>query len=151
MADKPASRRVDAALVRTMAELLAETGLGEIEYGEDGWHVRVAAPRAAAAAAIPAPMPAAAPLPAPGPSGGAEEHPGAVRSPMVGVVYTKPEPDAPFFVQAGDTVKAGDTVMLIEAMKVFNPITAPSAGKVTRILVSNGEPVEYGEPLIIIE
>lgn len=154
MADKSASRRVDADLIRSMAELLAETGLGEIEYGEGDWRVRVAAPRAAAVS-IPVPVPApASPLTAPcapAAPGGIEEHPGALRSPMVGFVYTAPEPDAPSFVKVGDAVKAGDTVLLIEAMKVFNPIAAPQAGTVTRILITSGDPVEYGEPLIVIE
>lgn len=155
MADtKKKGATVDTDLIRTLASLLEETGLGEIEYGTDDWHIRIAAPSTTIAAPAPA---AAAPMPAaPGaaPSGGgaeAADHPGTVRSPMVGVVYTASDPDTPSFVSVGDTVAAGDTLLLIEAMKVFNPITAPKAGTVSRILVSNGDPVEFGEPLVVIE
>ena len=150
MADDIPSTKVDADLIRTLAALLEETGLGEIEYSEADWHVRVAAPQAATAvgATMVAAPPSAAPAAA---EAAAPDHPGAVRSPMVGVVYTASDPDTPPFVRVGDTVKAGDTLLLIEAMKVFNQITAPKAGNVVRVLVSNGDPVEYGEPLVIIE
>ncbi len=147
---------IDSDLVRKMADLLEDTGLTEIEYAhQDGWHIRVAkggmmsAPVVAAPAA---PAPAAAVAPAAEASAAdLANHPGAVSSPMVGVAYLNPDPDSPQFVNLGDTVTEGQTLMLIEAMKVFNPIHAPKAGKVTQILVENGSPVEYGEPLIIIE
>ena len=110
-----------------------------------------AAPVAAAAPAAPA-----APKAAPAPAAPVSEEdyaklPGAVKSPMVGVVYLSSDPNSPDYVKVGDTVSAGDTVCLIEAMKTFNPVKAHMAGKITKILVSGGDPVEYGEPLIIIE
>ncbi|MCW8834890.1 MAG: acetyl-CoA carboxylase biotin carboxyl carrier protein [Rhodospirillales bacterium] len=144
-------KEFDDDLVRKLAELLDETGLSEIEYGKDDWHIRVARQTAvttavhhAPAAAPPAPAVEAAPA-APA------AHPGAVKSPMVGVAYLCPEPGAPDFVKPGDTVTEGQTILLIEAMKVFNPIHAPRAGKVTSVLIENSAPVEYGEPLVIIE
>jgi len=158
-AAKPSS--VDAELVRQLAELLNETGLSEIEYGKDDWHIRVSRGGGvmthAVAGPAPAPMMASssAPMPAAGEAADLGDdpsnHPGAVKSPMVGVVYTSPDPDTPNYVKVGDQVNEGDTVMLIEAMKVFNPIRAPKSGKVSRILISSGSPVEYGEPLLIVE
>jgi acetyl-CoA carboxylase biotin carboxyl carrier protein len=148
---------IDADLVRELASLLAETGLTEIEYGTDSWRVRVARNPAPAAAllGLGEEAGARAPLgPAPAPPDEAEallQHPGLLTSPMVGVVYTAPEPGAPPFVKVGDRVEAGATLLLIEAMKVFNPIRAPRAGVIVRMLVSNGVPVEYGEPLVVIE
>ena len=140
---------IDADLVRKLAELLDETGMTEIEYGTTDWHLRVSkgggAP-AVVAAPVAVPAPAVAVEGAP-----AESHPGTLKSPMVGVVYTLPEPDAPPMIKVGDPVTEGQTVLLIEAMKVFNPIKAPRAGTVTRIFVSNGDPVEFGEPLLVIE
>lgn len=159
-AEKPAndSLGVDADLVRQLAKLLEETGLSEIEYGRDEWHIRVSRGGGVAVQSVMASAPAAA-APAPAADGGAAapeaddaaSHPGAVCSPMVGVVYTSPDPDTAAFVKVGDQVNEGDTVLLVEAMKVFNPIRAPKSGKVTRILISSGSPVEYGEPLLIIE
>ena len=105
-------------------------------------------------AATSTPAPAAPAAPAPAAPVSEEDYaklPGAVKSPMVGVVYLSSDPNSPDYVKVGDTVSAGDTVCLIEAMKTFNPVTAHMAGKVTKILVSGGDPVEYGEPLIIIE
>jgi acetyl-CoA carboxylase biotin carboxyl carrier protein len=153
---------IDADLVRKLAALLDETGLTEIELGgPEGWKVRVAkqpAPLAASFATAPAAQAAnpAAPAPAAVSAAQAAEadvaaHPGLVKSPMVGVAYTSSEPGAPPFVRVGDHVSEGQTLLLIEAMKVFNPIPAPRAGKVARILVANGAPVEYGEPLLVIE
>lgn len=141
---------IDAALVKKLADLLDETGLTEIEYGADGWHLRVSKGRAAPVALAPAaaPLPAATEAQA---AAAADNHPGALKSPMVGVAYTQSEPDAPPMVKVGDQVVEGQTVLLIEAMKVFNPIKAPRAGTVTRIFVSNGAPVEFGEPLLVIE
>jgi acetyl-CoA carboxylase biotin carboxyl carrier protein len=145
-------------LVRSLADILKETGLTEIEYGNGDWHVRVSktpAPVAALAAGAQIAGPLAAPPGAPAEAAPAGEqlanHPGVVVSPMVGIAYTMPEPGAAPFVQVGDRIKAGDTLLLIEAMKVFNPIKAPRAGTVTRILATNGSPVEFGEPLMIIE
>lgn len=154
---KKDTTELNEELVRKLAEILKETGLTEIEYGAGDWHVRVSkspAPIAAVAGAgfAPAGLPAAAAADsaAPAPETLAN-HPGVIISPMVGIAYTLPEPGAPPFVQAGDRVNAGDTLLLIEAMKVFNPIKAPRGGTVARILITNGAPVEFGEPLMIIE
>ncbi len=144
------STAIDEDLVRKLADLLDETGLTEIEYGAEGWHLRVA--RGVMQAAPPAAVPQS-PV-EPGETAGeadASAHPGVVVSPMVGMAYTSPDPDTPPYVKVGDQVSEGDTLMLIEAMKVFNPIKAPRAGKVTRILIDTGTPVEFGEPLLIIE
>ncbi len=146
--------------VRELARILADTGLTEIEIeGKDG-RIRVArahppaaqittqaaAPASGLAPAAPVPVTVATPAP--------EDdalHPGAILSPMVGIVYLSPEPGAPPFVQIGQDVQAGQTVVLIEAMKTFNQVKAPKAGVVRRILVTPGAPVEYGEPLLIVE
>ncbi len=147
---------INEDLVRQLAGLLDETGLSEIEYGNDGLTIRVAkhaqvtavaATSGAAAPPLSAPPPAAAALEEPS----FNDHPGAVTSPMVGVVYLSPEPNSPPFVQAGDEVTEGQTLFLIEAMKVFNPIAAPRSGKVAHILVDSETPVEFGEPLAVIE
>jgi len=140
-------------LVRELAELLNETGLTEIEYGQDDWHIRIAKNVTVTASAAPVAVGAAVggPALAPADDGDLSNHPGSVPSPMVGVVYLSADPDTPAFVQVGDAVSEGQTLCLIEAMKVFNPIHAPKAGKVTRVLVSGGSPVEFGEPLFIIE
>lgn len=148
----------DSGLVRSLASLLDETNLTEIEYENEGTRIRVArqitysavAPVAPVAAAPAAPVAAAAPAAAPAAADPAS-HPGALKSPMVGVAYLAPEPGKPFFVAIGDTVAVGQTLLLIEAMKTYNPIRAAKAGKVTQILVEDGQPVEYGEPLMIIE
>jgi len=145
--------QIDSELVHQLARLLDETGLTEIEYGTQEWHLRVAkggiAPAAAAVPTVSAPSPAAV-----SPSAAENDpakHPGVVISPMVGVAYIRPEPDSPAFIEVGDEVREGQTLLLIEAMKVFNPIKCTRGGKVTRILVANGAPVEYGEPLLIVE
>jgi acetyl-CoA carboxylase biotin carboxyl carrier protein len=147
----------DQALIRDLAELLEETGLSEIEIEREGMRVRVArqvsvaapvyAATAAQAAAAPAAA-AAAPAPTVADPG---KHPGAVPSPMVGTAYLAPEPSAAPFVEIGARVAQGQTIMIIEAMKTMNHIPAPKAGVVTAILVGNGQPVEFGEPLAIIE
>jgi len=143
---------IDEDLIRTLAELLNETGLSEIEYGKDGLNIRVARNVSVAAVApTAAPVIAAATTAPVDDTDDLASHPGAVASPMVGVAYTSSDPDSPPFVKVGDQVSVGQTLVLIEAMKVFNPITAPKAGKVTRILIENGSPVEFGAPLIIIE
>ena len=143
---------IDEKLVRQLADILAETGLTEIEVQEGEKRVRVSrAAQAAAAApvvAAAAPAPAqAAPAAAPAPEASAAN---ALKSPMVGTVYLAPEPGADDFVKVGDPVKPGDTVLIVEAMKVMNPITATSAGTVKAILVDNGQPIEFDQPLIVI-
>lgn len=139
---------VDDELIRKLAGIMDETGLTEIEIGSDGLNLRVArggtVVAAAPAAAPAAASPAAAEIPH-------ADHPGVVTSPMVGVAYLAAEPGAAPFVNVGDTVTSGQVVFLIEAMKVFNQIKAPQAGKVTKIFVEAGAPVEFGEPLLIIE
>ena len=144
---------VDAALVRQLAELLDETGLNEIEIGRGDMHVRVSKGGGQVVhASVPAAAPAAAAPVDSGDSSGESATPaGAVTSPMVGVVYLSPDPGSDVYVTVGDQVAEGDTLCLIEAMKVFNPIRSPRAGKVTRILVNSGSPVEFGEALIVIE
>ena len=145
---------VDHKLIHELTKLLDETGLTEIEIEQNGQRVRVArsavaaAPAPARAVSQPAPQPvaesAAAPLdPA--------KHPGVVISPMVGTAYVSPEPGAKPFIEVGATVKAGETLLIIEAMKTMNQIPAPRAGTVIQILFEDGQPVEFGEPLVIIE
>lgn len=156
----------DVAFIKALAELLRANDLSELqvkrEYGEDdSLNVRVSRQMTAApvAAAMPvaAPAPMAAPV-APGAAapaalegGDPAQDPNALTSPMVGTAYLQPEPGAASFVSTGDTVKEGQTVLIIEAMKTMNQIAAPRAGKVTRIFVEDGSPVEYGAPLMIIE
>lgn len=148
---------VDTALVRELAELLAETGLSEIEVEDGARKIRVAretVPPAAALAHHAAPRAAAAPAPAPAATSreqtAAPDVSGALTSPMVGTVYLAAEPDSPNFVSIGDTVKEGQTLVIIEAMKVMNPIAADKAGTVKAILVENAQPVEFGQPLVVI-
>jgi len=144
---------IDADAIRKLADLMTETGLAEIELSEGDRSVRVSragTPVATVAAIAPPHHAEAIAAQAVSPASLAG-HPGAVTSPMVGTAYLQPEPEAPRFVDVGDTVRVGDTVLIIEAMKVMNPIKAPRAGTVTQILVSDGQPVEYGEPLMIIE
>lgn len=144
---------VNTDLIRELAEILDSTGLTEIEVGRDDWHVRVARESTTVAATVAAPVTAPVAVAAsPAPVGGAApDHPGTLSSPMVGVSYMASDPDSDPYVKVGDTVSEGDTVMIIEAMKVFNDIKAPRSGKVTRIFVGNGSPVEFGEPLMVIE
>ncbi len=140
-------------LVRELAELLTESNLSEIEYDSGTWRIRVIRQPTSAppSPAPPVGLPATAQTQAASDESTLLAHPGLLTSPMVGVVYTSPEPDAPPFVRVGDLVQAGDPVLLIEAMKVFNTIAAPRAGKIIRIFVASGQPVEFGEPLLIIE
>ena len=149
-----ADSRIDQQMIRDLADLLNETGLTEIEWSEGPLKVRVtkggAAPVYAAAAPVAAAAPAAVAAAA-APTGDDASHPGAVKSPMVGTVYTAPEPGAPAFVKVGDSVNAGQTVLIVEAMKTMNPITATKGGRVVRILIENQQPVEFGQPLLIIE
>jgi acetyl-CoA carboxylase biotin carboxyl carrier protein len=147
---------MDTEFVRKLAQVLHETNLGEIELGDGDKRIRVARPTMTvaaapvAAAAAPAAAPAAAGA---APAGGNDlgKHPGAVKSPMVGTAYLAPEPGKPNFVAVGDKVTAGQTLLIIEAMKTFNPIKAPKAGTIMQILVDNARPVEFGEPLMIVE
>jgi len=151
---KPTKSIVDRELIEELTRLLDETGLTEIEIEQDGKRVRVA--RAATAGAAP---PAAVRVEV-APKGPVEaaavpldlsKHPGVVISPMVGTAYGAPEPGAKPFIDIGSKVKAGDTLLIIEAMKTMNQIPAPRAGTVVQILFEDGQPVEFGEPLVIIE
>jgi acetyl-CoA carboxylase biotin carboxyl carrier protein len=160
MADKPSEKngRFDTGLIRELAAILREADLGEIEIEQGGTRIKVVKPVAAVQMAAPsyAPAPAAAApvaaaAAAPVAVASLRDHPGAVKSPMVGTVYLQAEEGAKKFVTVGDTVAAGATLLLIEAMKTFNPVTAPRAGKVTHILIDNQQPVEFGEPLVVIE
>ena len=156
---KPPKSNIDLELVHTLAELLEETGLSEIEYGRDGLKIRVAKnfinsneparpiqPNIASADTdvVSSDLAQNAETSAPG-------HPGMIKSPMVGVVYTAPEPNSPPFIRVGDEVVEGQTLFLIEAMKVFNPITSQKTGKITHIFVDTETPVEFDEPLAIID
>ena len=140
----------DPDVIRALAAVLAETGLSEIEIAEKDSRIRVVRATATASVAV-APVTLAPLAAAPPPTPDESSHPGAVTSPMVGVAYLSPEPGAPPFVTVGQSVTAGQTVLLIEAMKTFNQIKAPKAGTVARILVANSTPVEYGEVLMILE
>ncbi|MBF5095335.1 acetyl-CoA carboxylase biotin carboxyl carrier protein [Azospirillum sp. INR13] len=148
-----ASFDIDGDLVRKLADLLRETGLSEIEFAEGEKRIRVTRPTAAQTVAVQAaPVLAAAPVAAAAaPAGKPASHPGAVTSPMVGTAYLAAEPGGTPFVRPGDVVKAGQTIMIIEAMKVMNPIKAPRGGTVAEVLVSDAQPVEFGEVLLIIE
>jgi acetyl-CoA carboxylase biotin carboxyl carrier protein len=146
----PAKSGIDADAVRDLAKLLKETGLTEIEIEHKGARIRVSRGAVAAAAAAPAPAPvsaAAAPAAAPAASGPVA---GAVPSPMVGTVYLSPEPGKPAFTAVGKSVKEGDTLFIIEAMKTMNAITAPKGGTVREITVADGSPVEFGQTLCVI-
>lgn len=148
----------DEELVRRLSHLLKETDLSEIEYETGGHRIRVARQINVQASAPAAPVqPAqaggeAASAPRPSPEDTSEQvPPGAVTSPMVGTVYVAPDPSSPAFVKVGDQVSEGQTLMIIEAMKVMNPMPAPRAGTVTQVLISDGQPVEFGEPLLVLE
>ena len=162
-ADPVETPSIDARLVRKLADILKDTGLSEIEVEHAGLKIRVARELTVAAAAtqyVQAPAPQAyAPAPAPAtaaPAAEAAPAPAAragdaVKSPMVGTVYLSPQPGADAFIKVGDTVTAGQTLLIVEAMKTMNPISAPKAGKVVEILVADAQPVEFGEPLVIVE
>lgn len=155
MTDKSTgTMQVDVKLVRQLAELLDETKLSEIEVEDGGRKIRVARTITAVAApalAFAAPAAGAAPTAAPVAALPPADHPGTIKSPMVGTAYLAASPEAAPFVSVGATVAEGDTLIIIEAMKVMNPIIAPRAGKVTQILVSAGQPVEFDQPLVIVE
>ena len=144
---------VDEGLIRGLAELLNETGLSEIEIEQKGLRIRIARNLTVAAAVAAQPAVSSAPGIAVGASSAkeADDHPGTLKSPMVGTAYRAAEPGAPAFVEVGSVVKQGETLLIIEAMKTMNHIPAPRPGTVKAILVEDGQPVEFGEPLIIIE
>ncbi|MCW5747162.1 MAG: acetyl-CoA carboxylase biotin carboxyl carrier protein [Alphaproteobacteria bacterium] len=144
----------DLDLVRQLADMLKETGLSEIEYEVGDRRIRVSRAAATVMATAPAMLPAASVAPSGGPAApGSDDsaHPGAVKSPMVGTAYLSPEPGKPAFVSVGDKVAAGQTLLIIEAMKTFNPIKAPKSGTVTRVVVDNAQPVEFDQVLMIVE
>ncbi|HEX8364606.1 MAG TPA: acetyl-CoA carboxylase biotin carboxyl carrier protein [Allosphingosinicella sp.] len=148
--------RVDADLVRQLAELLNENELTEIEVADGERRIAVKRQLTVAQAMQGVAAPAAAPAPAPAPPAPAADvnpanHPGAVKSPMVGTVYLSGEPGARPFVSPGGAVAEGDTLVIIEAMKVMNPIVAPRSGTVRQVLVQDGQPVEFDQPLVIVE
>jgi acetyl-CoA carboxylase biotin carboxyl carrier protein len=145
------SPAVDHDVIRDLAKLLDETGLTEIEYERDGTSIRVARHTNASGGRVWAEAPRAASASAPAEIADPALHPGVVTSPMVGTTYLASAPDAKPFVDVGSQVKAGETLIIIEAMKTMNQIPAPRSGTVTQILVENGQPVEFGEPLMIIE
>lgn len=156
------SNPLDTKVISRLAEILDKSNLTELEYEDEGCRIClsrqvnvVPAPAHAPLPPIPpapAPVPAAAPAaPAPSAEEDYSKHPGSVKSPMVGVVYLSSDPNSPNYVKVGDTVAEGDTVCLIEAMKTYNPVKAHKGGKVVKILVESGDPVEYGEPLVVIE
>lgn len=155
--DKKTTGSVDPELVRELASILTDTGLSEIEVSQGDLKLRLS--RTFTVSATLPPPPVQASMPASAPAASAEpsrsddlrSHPGAVTSPMVGTAYLSPEPGAAMFVKLGDTVNEGQTLLIVEAMKTFNPIPAPRAGKVARIIVSDGQPVEFGQPLVILE
>lgn len=153
-APRSGAMNIDAKLVRQLADMLAETGLTEIEVEDGDRKIRVSRGTVAAA---PAPLAVAAPAAAPAaaaPTAPAAEPAvdlaNAVKCPMVGTAYLLPEPGAAPFVSVGDTVKTGQTLLIIEAMKVMNPITAPRDGVIKQVMIENGQPVEYDQPLVVI-
>jgi acetyl-CoA carboxylase biotin carboxyl carrier protein len=157
-ADPVETPSIDARLVRKLADILKDTGLSEIEVEHAGLKIRVARELTMAPAAttyVQAPQ-AYAPAAAPTAAAAAVEAPAAragevVKSPMVGTVYMSPQPGADAFIKVGDTVAAGQTLLIVEAMKTMNPISAPKAGKIVEILVADAQPVEFGEPLVVVE
>ncbi|MFN3890494.1 MAG: acetyl-CoA carboxylase biotin carboxyl carrier protein [Beijerinckiaceae bacterium] len=164
----PAAKEIDVAIVEALGEVLARLDLAEVEVERGDLRVRVtrhlaatqtivsAAPAGAPAHGVIAPPPGVAAIPvAPAVAAAtvdsADDHPGAVKSPMVGTAYRRPSPDAKPFIEVGSQVKSGEKILLVEAMKTFNEIVAPRSGTVTSILVDDGQPVEYGQTLVIIE
>lgn len=151
--DSKEKTSIEQEAIRELAQLLVETGLSEIEIEKSGLRIRVARTLSIAAGTIATPVgPGAAAGPAvPPPPADVALHPGAVKSPMVGTAYRSPEPGAASFIEIGARVSQGQTLLIIEAMKTMNHIPAPKAGTVTQILFENGQPVEFGEPLVVIE
>jgi acetyl-CoA carboxylase biotin carboxyl carrier protein len=151
--DNKDQRSPEHGLIRDLAELLNETGLSEIELEREGMRIRVARQltMTAVAAQMPQMAPASSVAAAPAKPVDPIGHPGTVKSPMVGTSYRAPEPGAANFIEIGTRVSQGQTLLIIEAMKTMNHIPAPRAGTVTTILFDNGQPVEFGEPLVIVE
>lgn len=149
-----AALQIDAAAVRELADLLEQTGLGEIEIEQGGQRIRVARQGATAPVApmhmSTAPAVSEAPIGSPKPEGRAPIREGAITSPMVGTVYVSPEPGRPPFVKVGDTVREGDTLLIVEAMKTMNPIMATRSGTVKEICVQDAQPVEFGQALLVL-
>lgn len=149
--------KIDSDAIKELADLLNETGLTEIEVADGDKAIRVSKGGSviAAAQASPVTMPSDPAVPQKAsmdaPAQTAVSHPGAIKSPMVGTAYMQSEPGAPSFVKKGDSVSAGDTLIIIEAMKVMNPIKAETSGTVTQLFVENGQPVEFGDVLMVIE
>ena len=152
---KTATASNEVSFVKELADILDQTGLAELEYENEAVAIRLSRVTTAVPAVASAPVAATAPAAIDEPvaelSANLTDHPGAVKSPMVGTVYTAPEPDAPAFITEGVTVTAGQTLLIVEAMKVMNPITAPKAGTVVKIFVQNAQPIEFGETLVIVE
>jgi acetyl-CoA carboxylase biotin carboxyl carrier protein len=148
--DQGEASGTEQQLIRELADLLNETGLSEIEIEKSGLKIRVAR-TVSIQSAVAAPAVAAPGAPVKPVASDPSKHPGAVKSPMVGTAYRSPEPGAPPFIEVGTRVNQGDTLLIIEAMKTMNQIPATHSGKVTMILIENGQPVEFGEPLVIIE
>ena len=157
---KPAVKKAtlddEARLVKDLADILDKAGLAELEYKTETLAIKLS--RLSGGAPVPAvqpvvadSVPASAGDTAADAPGNPADHPGAVKSPMVGTVYTAPEPGAPAFINEGDSVSQGQTILIVEAMKVMNPITAPKTGTVVKIFVQNAQPVEFGEALVIVE
>lgn len=156
-AGRKAGMNIDSKLVRELADMLGETGLTEIEVEDGDRKIRVsrgggvAAPMAAPVAAAPLAAPAAAPAPAAAAEApAADDHADALKSPMVGTAYLAPEPGADNFIKVGDSVKEGDTLLIVEAMKVMNPIPSTKSGTVKAILVEDSQPIEFDQPLVVI-
>lgn len=153
------TERPELSLIRSLADILTDTGLTEIELEQKGTRVRVSRSMGVSATvALPQAVAPAAPLPSPASAVSATAataeaavHPGTVKSPMVGTAYLAPAPGANAFIEEGADVKQGQTLLIIEAMKTMNQIPAPKSGKIIRIMVTSGQPVEYGEPLVVIE
>jgi acetyl-CoA carboxylase biotin carboxyl carrier protein len=153
-ASKDAASSIDPRMVRRLADILIETGLSEIEVEHNGQRIRVAREITAAATTVYAAAPQPAPVAAPAAPAVVPEAPirgEQVKSPMVGTVYLRPQPDAEPFVRVGDRVSEGQTLLIVEAMKTMNPIASPKAGVILQILVDDAEPVEFGVPLVVIE
>jgi acetyl-CoA carboxylase biotin carboxyl carrier protein len=148
---KSTSAETEAKIVQELADILDKTGLAELEYKTEAVAIRLSRVTAAAPVVAPAHVSSVPVPPEPTESTNLADHQGAIKSPMVGTVYTASEPGVADFVSEGDMVNAGQTLFIVEAMKVMNPITAPTAGKVIRILVQNAQPIEFGEVLAIVE
>ena len=144
----PKKKTIDSELIKELAKLIEETGLSELEIEQDGWRIKAVKHHGVAIAAAPVAAPAAAAAPAGTDTDIAKN---AVTSPMVGTVYLAPEPGAKVFIEVGSKVSEGQTCLIVEAMKTMNPIPAPRSGTITAIMVEDGGPIEFGEPLFVLE